>query len=242
MRSEPIIVAGRTYPVRVHLESRRNCRVSVGKRGVIIRMPRWMPRADKERHLEELRAWAVERITREPERFVPRVGREYRDGHVLRAAGEEYIVRFNLEERVTSTGRIRGNELHLHLPWRLSTDELRKRSTTVISRLLADRHLPRVRDLVDRLNREHFQADVNKVRLKHQRSRWGSCSSRGNINLSTRLLMAPPGVLEYVIIHELAHLKVRRHDRKFWRLVEQAVPDYKEKVAWLREHGRECDL
>jgi hypothetical protein len=54
--------------------------------------------------------------------------------------------------------------------------------------------------------------------------------------------MAPPDVLEYVIVHELAHLKVRKHDRKFWQLVERVVPDYKEKVAWLREHGRECDL
>ncbi|MDP7079085.1 MAG: M48 family metallopeptidase [Candidatus Undinarchaeales archaeon] len=242
MHTEPIVVEGRTYAVRIHLESRRNCRVSVGKQGVSIRMPRWMPRADKEWHLVELRAWAVERITREPERFAPRRGREYHDGHVLRAAGEEYVVRLNLEERRTSSGRIRGNELHLHHPWRLPTDELRTRSATVVSRLLADRHLPRVRDLVDRLNREHFQAKVNQVRLKHQRSRWGSCSSRGNINLSTRLLMAPPDVLEYVIVHELAHLKVRKHDRKFWQLVERVVPDYKEKVAWLREHGRECDL
>ena len=66
---------------------------------------------------------------------------------------------------------------------------------------------------------------------------WGSCSEKGNINISTRLLFAPEDVLEYVCIHELAHLIEQNHSEKFWQLVKNAMPNYQEKRKWLKENG-----
>jgi predicted metal-dependent hydrolase len=76
------------------------------------------------------------------------------------------------------------------------------------------------------------------VTIKEQKSRWGSCSRAGNLNFNWRLLLAPLPVLDYVLIHELAHLKELNHAPKFWRLVAAACPNYEAHRRWLREHGR----
>jgi predicted metal-dependent hydrolase len=78
---------------------------------------------------------------------------------------------------------------------------------------------------------------VARVTIRDQRSRWGSCSSKGHIALNFRLLLMPANVREYVLIHELMHLKQANHSRRFWRLVEAASPGFREAERWLRKHG-----
>ncbi len=84
------------------------------------------------------------------------------------------------------------------------------------------------------LLRVHFQ----EIRIKDQKSRWGSCSSMGNLNFNWRLLMAPEPVCDYVIIHELCHLIHMDHSPDFWREVERLCPAHKEYRKWLREQGK----
>lgn len=76
-----------------------------------------------------------------------------------------------------------------------------------------------------------------RVSIKEQKSRWGSCSSKGNLNFNWKLVLAPPEILDYVVVHELCHLKEMNHSPAFWELVEQIVPDYKEKRKWLKDNG-----
>ena len=78
-----------------------------------------------------------------------------------------------------------------------------------------------------------------RVSVKGQKSRWGSCSRQGNLNFNWRLLLAPPAVLDYVVIHELCHLKEMNHSARFWQLVARTCPDYATHRRWLRLHGRE---
>jgi predicted metal-dependent hydrolase len=84
---------------------------------------------------------------------------------------------------------------------------------------------------------EHALA-VSVVSIRNQRSRWGSCSRTGRIALNFRLVQMPPFVSDYVLIHELMHLKQQNHSRRFWRLVEAACPRFREAEAWLKAHGR----
>lgn len=74
-------------------------------------------------------------------------------------------------------------------------------------------------------------------RIGDQRSRWGSCGSHGRIHLNWRLAMAPPAVLDYVLVHELCHLRHRDHSPRFWSLVSHHYPDWRSQRAWLRRHG-----
>jgi predicted metal-dependent hydrolase len=83
-----------------------------------------------------------------------------------------------------------------------------------------------------------FGLAVSKVSVRNQRWRWGSCSPTGHICLNWRLVNMPPWVRDYVMIHELMHLRRMDHSKKFWKLVAQACPDYAAARLWLRQHGR----
>lgn len=84
---------------------------------------------------------------------------------------------------------------------------------------------------------DQYNLSVNQVRIKEQRTLWGSCSSRNNINLNYLLIMAPMNVIDYVIIHELAHTIHRNHSSHFWKTVESMMPNFKEAKTWLKDYG-----
>lgn len=80
------------------------------------------------------------------------------------------------------------------------------------------------------------------ITIRDQKSRWGSCSSRGTLSFNYRLLFAPPRVLDYVVVHELCHLTHMDHSANFWGMVESVMPDYRVYKLWLKEHGHELTL
>ena len=92
--------------------------------------------------------------------------------------------------------------------------------------------IPRLTYFADKYN-----LSVNQVRIKEQKTLWGSCSSRNNINLNYLLIMAPMNVIDYVIIHELAHTTHRNHSSHFWKTVESMMPNFKEAKTWLKDYG-----
>jgi predicted metal-dependent hydrolase len=77
-----------------------------------------------------------------------------------------------------------------------------------------------------------------KLRITSARTRWGSCSSTGTVSFAWRLVMAPPEVIDYVIVHELVHLKIKNHSKKFWGGVAELMPAYKKHVDWLKKNGK----
>lgn len=95
---------------------------------------------------------------------------------------------------------------------------------------------------------EHFvkhhaqnkQLFPRSIHIKVQKSRWGSCGIHNDIHINWLLVMAPPTVLEYVVVHELCHIRERNHSGHFWALVAEHLPDYKHQRLWLKEHG--CQL
>lgn len=100
-------------------------------------------------------------------------------------------------------------------------------------RRLAALELPaRVRELA---TRHHLS--VRRVTIRSQRSRWGSCSPRGTISLNWRLVQTPPWVRDYLVLHELAHLREMNHSRRFWAEVARLCPNYREAERWLKEHA-----
>ena len=77
-----------------------------------------------------------------------------------------------------------------------------------------------------------------RIAIRDQKTRWGSCSGEGNLNFNWRLIFAPEGVLDYVVVHELAHRKEMNHSPRFWRVVEDTMPEYRKYQKWLKENGR----
>lgn len=75
------------------------------------------------------------------------------------------------------------------------------------------------------------------VKVREYKSRWGSCEHNGNLSFNWRIIMAPESVIDYVVIHELAHLIEFNHSKRFWRIVEQHMPDWKSQQQWLADNG-----
>ena len=89
---------------------------------------------------------------------------------------------------------------------------------------------------------QRIGVSYERIRIAEQKTRWGSCSSRGTLSFNWKLMLAPPKVLDYVVVHELCHRKEMNHSPRFWKLVEEIIPDYKEYRKWLKENGNTLQL
>ena len=76
-----------------------------------------------------------------------------------------------------------------------------------------------------------------RITIRNQKTRWGSCSSKGNLNFNCLLMLTPPEVIDYVVVHELCHRKEMNHSKAFWSEVEKILPDYKVRLKWLKDEG-----
>ena len=81
-----------------------------------------------------------------------------------------------------------------------------------------------------------------RIAIRHQKSKWGSCSSKGNLNFNCLLMFAPENVRDYIVVHELCHRKWMNHSPAFWKEVKRAMPDYNTAKRWLKEYGEELML
>jgi len=86
---------------------------------------------------------------------------------------------------------------------------------------------------------QKHQFQYKKIRISSARTRWGSCSTRGTLSFSWRLILTPPDVIDYVVVHELAHTVHHNHSKRFWKLVEKILPDYRERRRRLRQYGQQ---
>ena len=94
-------------------------------------------------------------------------------------------------------------------------------------------------EFTERVN--HFckvmDVTVGRITIRNQKTRWGSCSSKGNLNFNCLLMLMPPEVIDYVVVHELCHRKQMNHSKAFWKEVEKILPNYKDSVGWLKKEG-----
>lgn len=84
---------------------------------------------------------------------------------------------------------------------------------------------------------EKMSLSVGRITIRNQKTRWGSCSSKGNLNFNCLLMLCPEDVRDYVVVHELCHMLEMNHSKAFWNNVEHIMPDYRSRRAWLKENG-----
>ena len=146
-------------------------------------------------------------------------------------------LRLELKKAARTHAEIGENAMLLALSDPASEEAVR----AAIRQTLSRRALMRIRERLS-----HYApligVEFGRVAIRDQKSRWGSCSARHNLNFNWKLIMAPPEVLDYVVIHELCHLIEFNHSRRFWSLVESRMPEYEVWKKWLKVHGSELGV
>lgn len=203
---------------------------------LIVKAPLWVRTKDIEAFLAEKAEW-IEATGRRLEnarqkRLATRIRLE--NGDVLNYQGRELVLTVIREERSRAKVKQIEGRLLMWVPYDADYDYrqiqlekwFRKEALFIIAKKAED-------------YAQELSVSYEDIRIKDQKSRWGSCSGKGNLNFNWRIIMAPESVCDYVIIHELCHLRHMDHSPDFWRLVESICPDYKKKREWLKEHAEE---
>lgn len=235
-------VNDRKVPVEFIWERRRNVRFAIGQKGVLVRFPVVLNRNEERMHLQRLRTWVELQVSRQHGLLDHLAGKEYQTGDRIQLGGRTYELNIQEKDRKTMSGKLKEGIIHIQLPQNADPINIAQNIKRLLSKVIGQDFLPEMEQRVKAINQKHFGAPLKSVGLKYHSSTWGKCSSSGNIILSTRLLFAPKEVIDYVIIHELAHLEVFDHSPEFWKLVSKAMPTYREKQDWLRENYFRCDF
>ena len=218
------------YTVR-RSDRARNARIVVDASGVEVVIPRRMALRHVEPFVEEKQAW-IERTLRRIRAAEASAGIRLEDGGSVPYLGEDLELWVDVEPgRTRSHVARRGDVLHV---------KLGERGRAALRDALEGWYRRRARaEVAPRLDAACARAGTSYKRLsiRGQRTRWASCSSSGAMSFNWRLLLAPVEILDYVVEHEVAHLEVLDHSKRFWRLVAGRSPRYREHERWLRRHG-----
>jgi predicted metal-dependent hydrolase len=229
--SSPYREAGIPYAVQRSGRA-RYARIEVDAAGVRVIVPERMPLREVAPFVAGKQRW-IERTLRryrQAEEEAPRV--ELRDGGSVPYLGEELTLRVRVEPgRVRPHVARRGSELRV---------KVGSGGQGAVREALERWYRRQAREEVaGRLEAAAARAGsaYTSLSIRGQRTRWASCSSRGSMSFNWRLLLAPPEILDYVVEHEVAHLEVLGHSRRFWALVARRCPDYRRHERWLRRYG-----
>lgn len=215
--------------VRRHPTARRlTLRVSRTRRAVFLTVPRYSDLKEADRFLARSLDWVRERLDGVPEP-VP-----FRSGTVIPLRGVAHQIAFVGPQ--TGTPIVSVGPADDRQPQRLEVAGTQEHAPRRLKDWLVDQA---GRDLDQRVTHHATRLGLRarRISLRDQKSRWGSCSSSGQLSFSWRLILAPAHVLDYVAAHEVAHLAEMNHGPRFWRLVAQTLPDFDQARVWLRVHG-----
>ncbi|HNB35029.1 MAG TPA: SprT family zinc-dependent metalloprotease [Anaerolineales bacterium] len=210
---------------------RRSIALIVERDGSLtVRAPRRATLKDIQDFIQEKIDWII-RSREKLKAIVQPQKKEYRDGECFLFLGQEYELRLVPPQRpalkfdggftLSASARERGEQAFTNWYKAQALKVLTERITHYAS---LHGFLPK------------------QVKVNSAKTRWGSCTSTGTLNFTWRLVMAPLDVIDYVVLHELAHLRIKNHSPRFWKLVESLCPDFKRHRKWLRDHGERLNL
>ena len=227
------------YEVRRSERRKKTVQITTDGGGVQVAAPMTTPDGDLQAIVRRRAPWILSHASGEmleaaPKRFV--------SGETLPYLGRNVRM-------IVDTGDVRSPEVRFDhwrflvtAPKALSGDERYEPIRRAVVGWYRDRAAKRLPSVVERWWPRLGRGEVSQILIRDQRQRWGSCSSDGTMRFNWRAMMLPPALIEYVVVHELAHLTHRNHSTDFWDLVSKAMPDAQRRRKNLRETGRALPL
>ena len=203
---------------------RKTVALYIRKAGVEVRAPLKMPKRDIDKFVASKENWIKNKLTQVCERQEQRENFTLDYGSTVLYRGKQYPI------AAKAGNRVGFDDTAFYMPPELTSEKI-KAACVQVYRMLAKRDLTeRTLDFAKRMG-----VTPTAVKINGAKTRWGSCSGKKNINFSWRLIMADDFVIDYVVVHELAHLTEMNHSAKFWAIVEGILPDYKVRQKRLKE-------
>jgi predicted metal-dependent hydrolase len=222
-----------SIPYRIRRSERaRRARILVGADGVEVVVPRRFPLRDVEPFVREKGPWIERTLRRLRESEAELPPARLVDGGEVPYLGERLALAVSVEPGRTRTHVARRGEVLRVAVGTAGEAALREALEGWYRRRARVEVAPRLDAATARAGTRY-----TRLQIRAQRTRWASCSSTGAMSFNYRLLLAPPEILDYVVEHEVAHLEVHDHSRRFWDLVAARVPEWREREQWLRRHG-----
>lgn len=226
-----------SYPVHYETVFKRTSSVRLKQGIVVLKLSRFVDSRQRDKIVEKFLNWAIKKLSKAGTHDF--VNPAYKDFAVLCTHNKVYTLQISFSANLA---KIRaklggGNVLDICFPQKFSNSNIDAKTRFLTEKLIMEDQKKYLHATIEELNKLYFCAQYKLCRFKRMNHRFGSCSSKGNINIAYRLLFAPREVFIYVCIHELAHLKEFNHSKDFWNLVKEAMPNYKNTERWLKNNG-----
>ncbi len=229
-------------------------RIEIKKDGIVVlTRPRFVSEKKALSFLEEKRDWVIKSYKYMLEKMTPKL--EYITGDTLYYLGNPFILKVSLVEVLSKINQKENfdfkktrksivvldkenNRIEIYIKKEYDNLENRRKEVLNFLAYMAGNNINL------RLNKysNEMQLKYNDVRIKDVKSKWGSCSSKKNLNFNYKLIFAPQWIIDYVVVHELSHLKHMDHSKNFWGLVQLYAPKYKEARKWFKDNNSIFDV
>lgn len=161
---------------------------------------------------------------------------QFVDGEKFYYRGRYYSLKIIGVNHLKGYTSFKGSQLYVFLPDHILPENHASHTRSLLKEWYINQAQKTIPDMVD-FYAKMMNLSYEKIKIRDQKTRWGSCSAKKNINLNWRIIMAPNQVAAYVIIHELSHLRSMNHSGAFWKEVRTYMPEYEKWKLWLRENG-----
>lgn len=228
-----INVDNRKIDFRLEYRKRKSLSIRIDPTGnILVIAPKGLSQGRIEELLKSKSKWILNKLDEIEEIGYKDVPKEFVDGELFMYLGENYPLEIEVFDGVENPEIvIFQGKIHIKTP-RNDTELLKN----AMERWYREMCFIMINQRVD-YYKEIIGKEPNNIRVKEQKKRWGSCTSRGDILLNWRCIMAPLEIIDYIVVHEMCHLVYMNHSKVFWALVESILPDYKKRRDWLKRYG-----
>ncbi|MRX73639.1 DUF45 domain-containing protein [Bacillus lacus] len=220
--------SGETISFTIQYKKRSSVGIYIdGYGNVEVHAPKGTEDAAVLRLLEEKWSYIQHKIKENKARLLGPQVKQYEQGESFLYLGKACSLKVSHDPQQQDTVRLEGEELHV-IVTQLEEEKIKQ--------ALKRFYYQQCKALVEKrisVHQKHFKTKPRSIRITDSKTTWGTCDSGLRLTFNWRLAMAPPRVLDYVVVHEMCHMVHLNHDRSFWRLVGKLIPDYKEDESWL---------
>lgn len=224
------------------LSSRKTVGISIDpEKGVIVRAPKYLALKTVTDIIQTKSDWITKKSAEMQLKREEKPVRKYVDGEYILYLGRSYLLNIRVDKsRKKSSVLLKGDVIEVTLSGKSSNSQ-----AEAVQKLLVLWYKEQALDYIQE-RVEYYSGQCSEkpkeIIVKEQKRRWGSCSQKGVIRFNWRCVMAPTEVFDYVIVHEMCHLRHMNHGENFWKMVRTIMPDYLEKRAWLKCNGYRLEL